>query len=135
MADHVNTYDWDDDALSAASRALKYFSTAAQDHHADEEIDLFPLLQQRGDDELDRLINELGSQHQALSTAWQPVAHWLSSHEAVSSDTRRQILELVRQYRTHVQLENEKLLPCASSNLKEPDISKLGAAMKRRRGL
>ena len=41
---HLATRGADADAAAAAAAVLRYFDSAAKDHHADEEQDLFPAL-------------------------------------------------------------------------------------------
>ena len=41
---HLATHGSDEGARVAAAAVLRYFDTSAVDHHADEEIDLFPAL-------------------------------------------------------------------------------------------
>src|SRR5512141_2630254 len=47
---HVEAKGVDAEASTAAQSVLRYFHSAAVNHHADEEQDLFPLLEARIDD-------------------------------------------------------------------------------------
>ena len=44
LVPHVASHGADTQARSAAAGVMRYFDTAAVDHHADEEVDLFPAL-------------------------------------------------------------------------------------------
>ena len=44
LAAHLPTHGSDTAAQQAATAVMRYFDTAARDHHADEEEDLFPAL-------------------------------------------------------------------------------------------
>src|SRR3546814_12606910 len=44
LAAHLTEHGADADARTAAMHVMRYFDTAAVQHHADEEVDLFPML-------------------------------------------------------------------------------------------
>ena len=44
LVPHLLARGADAEARAAAASVLRYFETAAKDHHADEEVDLFPAL-------------------------------------------------------------------------------------------
>src|ERR1043165_4209464 len=72
---HLETHAVDAEATVAAQNVLRYFGSAALNHHADEEEDLFPLLEARIDDAGERARFEafrarLERDHRALESAW-----------------------------------------------------------------
>lgn len=127
----------DDEAIAAAARVLRYFSTAAMDHHQDEELGLFPLLA-----ELDLaagLIERLRAEHPELEQAWgglQPLIESVTLGRAVDPvELRRQALPFIEAYRRHLDLENAELLPLAEQWLSAAQKRRLGADMAARRGI
>jgi hemerythrin-like domain-containing protein len=72
---HLQKRGVDADASAAAQALLHYFTRAAVDHHADEERDLFPLLEQRITDARDRerflkLRESLEREHREVEGQW-----------------------------------------------------------------
>jgi len=72
---HLRTHGVDADASAAAQALLRYFTRAAVDHHADEESDLFPLLERRIADADDRerfaaLRQSLEREHREVEAQW-----------------------------------------------------------------
>ncbi len=72
---HLESHTVDAEATTAAQSLLKYFSGAGENHHADEELDLFPLLERRitGADEREgfrALRAKLEADHRELNAAW-----------------------------------------------------------------
>lgn len=72
---HVEAKGVDAEASTAAQAVLRYFHSAAVNHHADEEKDLFPLLEARIDDAGERerflaLRERLEQDHRSLEAAW-----------------------------------------------------------------
>src|ERR1700682_3405418 len=72
---HIAAQGVDAEASAAAQAILNYFLTAAPNHHADEEADLFPLLERRitdpGEKARFRAFREqLEADHRELPLAW-----------------------------------------------------------------
>lgn len=74
LAAHLAEHGADAQARSAAAGVLRYFDTAAPQHHADEEQDLFPALieSMAGSDPvcLKGMTQGLRDEHSELETAW-----------------------------------------------------------------
>ena len=139
---HLAQHGADAQAREAAQAVLRYFDEAAPNHHADEEDDLFGLLQQASTTDpasaaLAELTQTLVTQHRQLEQQWRALrpslqavaqgqAHTLDAHEVTS---------LVEAYRAHVALEDRDLLPQAAQVLNADALQRLGQAMSQRRGL
>ena len=67
---HLPEHGCDADARAAARSILKYFDTAAPNHHADEEESLFPRLRQLAPGDADAIANDLERDHSALAGDW-----------------------------------------------------------------
>ena len=72
---HLETHAVDAQASIAAQNVLRYFTSAALNHHADEEQDLFPLLESRIDDGGEKarfaaFRARLEADHRTLESAW-----------------------------------------------------------------
>ena len=120
---------------------MRYFDTAAQDHHADEEHDLFPALieSMAGSDAvcLRELTTLLTQQHRQLERHWAalrqallPISQGLS---AVLDATV--VDDFVRLYQSHLAREDQELLPMAQRLLSDTALERIGRAMRARRGV
>lgn len=138
---HLAQQGCDRDAREAAQAVMRYFDTAAVHHHADEEEDLFPALQDAmaGSDALciRALCDSLRQEHRTLEQCWrhlrlplQAIAEGASAElapEAVSAFTAA--------YREHMAREDGELIPMARRLLQDSALDQIGRAMGLRRGL
>lgn len=131
----------DTQAQQAATAILRYFDTAAKDHHADEEQDLFPALIEAmaGSDAvcIRELTDALRTEHRALESLWALTRTQLAliaagQPHALSDEMASQFISA---YRSHVERENRELLPMATRLLSEEQIATVGKAMRERRGI
>lgn len=141
LAAHLPEHGSDEQAQTAATAILRYFDTAALDHHADEENDLFPALLESvaGSDPvcIRDMIDKLCQEHRELEAAWRSLRKDLqriAQGQAVTLTAQR-VDTFVRQYLAHIQFEDEELLPMADRLLGNVDITRLGEAMRQRRGI
>src|SRR5512133_3919118 len=67
---HLPEHGHDDDARNAARAILRYFDTAAVNHHADEEHSIFPRLALAAAAEAKALTADLERQHRDLAEQW-----------------------------------------------------------------
>src|SRR4051812_14588073 len=72
---YLESHAVDAEASLAAQNVLRYFTSAATNHHADEEQDLFPLLEARIDDGGEKarfaaFRARLGNDHRVVEEAW-----------------------------------------------------------------
>ena len=138
---HLPVHGSDEQARTAAVNIMRYFDTAAQDHHADEEEDLFPLLRQvaTGADaaSLNRLMAELLEEHQVLAQHWARVRAALQAIAAGSSSEldAGAVDALIALYDAHIAKEENELLPAAARLLSEVQLAQVGRAMRERRGI
>ncbi len=114
----------------------RFFALADRLHHQDEELDLFPRLQQASSEMTD-MIRDLKQQHREAETLWRTLSPSLTQpghiddRDAVSRQARR-YLALQRE---HVRIENESFLTLAGQQLSDKDLQQIGSAMARRRGV
>ncbi|MBP6319809.1 MAG: hemerythrin domain-containing protein [Rubrivivax sp.] len=138
---HVASHGPDDDARVAAAAVMRYFDTAARDHHADEETDLFPALVESmaGSDAvcIRELVDSLTLDHRALESRWQRLRVMLQSIAAgdpVHLDSAY-VESFIRLYERHIAREEAELLPMASRLLGDDALNEIGKAMRERRGI
>lgn len=137
LVPHLARHGADAEAREAMARVHRYFATAAQHHHADEEQDLFPRLSAVAP-ELIPLMQELESEHEGLSRHWQALAPLLAEPEKAVADGdafARVVAAFVAGYQAHAAKENERLLPRAADVLSPADLRELGARMAARRSV
>ena len=139
---HLQSHGVDPEASIAARNVLRYFESAAANHHADEEQDLFPMLEERIGDEgerarFDELRARLLEDHRRLEAAWQRLRKPLEgiAEGLTRALTEEEVAAFVEAYRGHIAMEEPAVSGWVERWLDEADRMKLGRAMAARRGL
>ncbi len=134
---HLAAHGCDAQAQQAALAILRYFDTAGQHHHQDEEQDLFPCLLNSHDAEAGGLVQRLLAEHTVMEAAWQrlrPQLLAVAQERAATLDADT-VDNFIRGYDEHIALENSQLLPLASRLLAPAELETLGRNMAARRGV
>ncbi len=138
---HLATGGSDDEARTAAASVLRYFHTAARDHHADEEVDLFPALieSMAGSDAvcLRGLTEALAQEHLEIDARWRGLRPRLERVAAglpalLDAD---EVAAFAGLYDRHIAREETELLPMAARLLDDATLDRIGRAMRERRGI
>lgn len=134
LATHLSIYGCDVQAQQAAQRILRYFDTAGQFHHLDEENDLFPVLRLAGKDHaLNKLLDDLLAQHLVMLAAWEVVREVLL--QLVSGKNVVLMTSVFTAcHRDHIAREEFELLPLATRWLTIEQQQQIGQRMAARRG-
>lgn len=141
LAAHLREHGCDEQARQAARNIVRYFDTAAVDHHADEEDDLFPALLESvaGSDPvcIKDLIDRLCHEHRQLEAGWRRLRKPLLAIAAgqETSLPQNDVDTFVTQYADHLRCEEDELLPMAQRLLGQHHIDQMGRAMRIRRGI
>ncbi|MGV8933934.1 MAG: hemerythrin domain-containing protein [Gallionellaceae bacterium] len=137
LMQHLPMHGCDTQAQQAAQAILRYFDTAGQFHHQDEEVDLFPLLSTCNNPDADKLINQLLAEHKSMEAMWANLRSQLQSiAEAKTAELDRKIVaDFSLAYGRHVMLENMSLLPLAAKLLDDKQLNGIGRNMAARRGV
>jgi hemerythrin-like domain-containing protein len=138
LLDHLPKAGCDADARQAASSVMRYFDTAGEHHHEDEEFDRFPLVAAKsGEAATLLLIEHLRADHARMRALWRELREALRRiADADSSELDPQLVaRFTTLYRAHIALEDAEMLPLAARVLEEADHAALGAVMARRRGV
>jgi hemerythrin-like domain-containing protein len=129
----------DVDAQKAAANVIRYFTTAAVNHHRDEEVDVFPVLVERctpaARGRIRRLIQWVKDDHRALESAWarlQTPLERISAGEAAELNGE-DVANFTAHYLNHIDREDNELFPYAANVLSEEDLLELGERMRERR--
>lgn len=131
----------DEQARQAAVAVMRYFDTAAVDHHADEEQDLFPALIEAmaGSDAvcLHELTQHLSAEHRILESLWATVRQSLSAIAMGTLDGTEMpgLPPFLQTYHAHLKKEDDELLPMAARLLSQEQLTQIGIAMRHRRGI
>ncbi len=126
-------------AQQAAANVMRYFDSAAVNHHLDEERDLLPALEVRAvgklADEVHALREWVESDHRRIGTAWSVLRGSLAGIAAGSATTlpEEAVASFVDAYRRHVEREEGELFPLAEILLRAEDLSAMSATMSARR--
>ena len=138
---HLATHGSDTAAREAATAVMRYFDLAAPHHHADEEQNLFPQLREAmaGSDAvcIRDLTDRLCAEHRVLEGHWQAlraVLHGIAQGQAVRP-ADGQVDAFVATYQTHIEREENELLPMAARLLDDTQLAQIGRAMRERRGI
>ncbi len=134
---HLPEHGCDTDARAAARGILRYFDTAAPNHHADEEASVFPRLRAALPGRADELIDELGRDHHALAAQWRRLRPLLAGIVAGTraSLSPKQVDDVRTAYAAHIAREEEELIPLAARALDAATLSEVGKEMAARRGV
>jgi hemerythrin-like domain-containing protein len=127
----------DADARAAARNILKYFDTAAPNHHADEEESLFPRLRGLAPRDADAIVDDLEREHAALTTDWgklRPLLSGIASGQRANLPPK-QVADVTAAYRNHIAREEADLIPLAMECFDADTIAEVGKEMARRRGV
>lgn len=134
---HLPEHGCDDDARNAARAILRYFDTAAINHHADEERSIFPRLVATVGNEAQGIASELERDHRQLATQWDRVRPLLVGIAAGqrANLSPREVLELREAYARHIALEESTLIPLAESAFDGDTLRMIGEEMAARRNV
>ncbi|HET7833101.1 MAG TPA: hemerythrin domain-containing protein [Gallionella sp.] len=134
---HLAAHGCDDQAQQAAQAILRYFDTAGQHHHNDEEQDLFPHLLDTRDPTASALVQRLLAEHTVMETAWQrlrPQLLAIAQEDTAVLDAKT-VDDFIRAYDEHIAVENSQLLPLAGQLLTSAHLETIGRRMAARRGV
>lgn len=138
---HLRQHGSDTQASAAAAAIMRYFETSAIHHHADEENDLFPALieSMAGSDAvcIKNLTEGLAADHRRLETMWKrlrPVLRQIAAGEAAVLE-HDQVESFASLYESHMKREEDELLPMAQRLLSDDELTRIGRAMRERRGI
>jgi len=136
LVPHLREKGLDDEARSAITGIVRYFTTSAAHHHEDEEQDLFPLLNGQSL-KLAEIIYKLKQDHQQLDTLWQQLAADLKQGATLAEnpDFADHVTQFCAAYREHIDTENRELLFMAQHSLSTRQLEDIGRAMAKRRGV
>lgn len=124
-----------------ADTIVAYLEGDLVDHHADEELDLFPALRRRAgpEDGLVPILERLCADHETARTDLDVVVTSLSRHRtrdwiAVSRKAADAMLAYVANEQRHLSVENAIVLVIARKRLTASDLAAMSRSMKARRG-
>lgn len=129
----------DADARKAAESVMRYFDTAAVNHHRDEEEDLFPRLLARvsadGAFRVKSLVRWAREDHVAIAGKWRALRVQLQAIADGESDAlgAEDVANFTARNLSHIDREDNELLPYAAQLLTAEDLTAFSANMKARR--
>jgi|CXWL01.1.fsa_nt_gi hemerythrin-like domain-containing protein len=115
---HLDDKGLDDAARASAAAIMEFFAGPAQDHHAEEEAQVFPGLLASGDVELVGYVHRLQQDHGWLEEDWHELAPQI---EAIAQGYNWYDLSMLRHalpvftalYHEHIALEESLIYPAA----------------------
>ncbi len=137
LREHLPEHGCSEDARSAAHAVLRYFDTAAVNHHADEEKSIFPRLVALRGPEAKRIAEDLERDHERLAMRIARLRPYLVAIErGERADLPEDVVEDARAaYDAHITREEAELIPLAADTLDAAALRKVGEEMAARRGV
>lgn len=134
---HLPENGCDADARAAARTILRYFDTAAPNHHADEEESLFPRLRNAIPGDAEALFGDLERDHALLANSWLKLRPLLAAIVAGQRDnlSPKDVAGITAAYRSHIAREESELIPLAIEVCAADTIAEIGREMAARRGV
>ncbi len=138
---HLAGHGADAQARQAAAAVIQYFEQAAHLHHADEEENLFPMLQDTARGEDAALLAQLGpvilDEHRQMDAMWQGLHEQLAGIADASAALLREadVRRFVDMYTGHMEREESHIAPMAKRLFSAGQMAQLGLAMQVRRGI
>jgi hemerythrin-like domain-containing protein len=134
---HLPEHGADRDAQAAARAILRYFDSAAPNHHADEEASVFPRLLARVPAARAIVATLERDHHGAFEANWRHLRPLLAAiatgeRETLPPDLVREVGEA---YTAHIALENDRLFPLCEDMLTAGELAAIGREMAARRGV
>lgn len=141
LLSHLPEHGADASARQAASAVLKYFEKAAHLHHEDEEQNLIPMLRAvaQGEDAatLQALAPVILQDHQDMDALWQDLHEQLTAIADGSAGvlSTSSVQRFCQRYSSHMEREESTMAPMAMRLFSPEQMTQLGSAMARRRGI
>ena len=132
---HLPEHGCDDDARAAARAIMRYFDTAAVNHHADEEESIFPRLVATCGEQAARVASRLEAEHRELAEQWARLRPLLAGI-AVGSRANlspHDVLVTRQAYDRHIAVEEDELIPLAEATFDATTLATIGREMAARR--
>jgi hemerythrin-like domain-containing protein len=139
LADHVAQQGCDAQARDAARFVMRFFDTTGEQHHRDEDGDLFPRLRERAAElvrpEIAAVIDELEREHATMHLQWSRLRARLEALARGADAALRpeDVTAFAWLYRRHMEKEAAAVLPFAKEALDTSERAALGARMAARR--
>ena len=139
LSTHLLEKGCDQQAKQAAQGILRYFDSAGQFHHQDEEQDVFPALRLSASSDhaqLDALLERLLSEHVVMLAAWDTLRPVLLQLADGMNTLLPETLtgKFISSYTAHIAVEEAELLPLATRLLSPQQTMRIGKSMAERRG-
>ncbi len=144
LCQHLKTRGLDASAREAATDVRRYFDIAAPLHHEDEELHVFPVLEQLDDEHLQTVCAQLREDHQRIHAQWEVLRALLAQLDGLPDGPLPALqLEVLHRagdtfvdvHKEHLRLENQLVFPCAEQRLNAAQQQAMGEEMASRRGL
>lgn len=141
ILEHLAKVGPDVQVQHACTQVLHYFDTSGQQHHADEEEDLFPLLLEAvptGQRErILQVVDELNSDHERMAEAYAALrTNLLALREGTTEQLDPEVVARFQQlYRDHIEREEREAFAVAATCLSAAELERVGRAMAQRRNV
>ena len=136
---HIMRHGHDAASRSAAADVLRYFDLAGPLHHQDEELHVFPVLQDHPDARVRAAVAELRADHRRMEAQWarlrQLLLRWRDDPAAPLPTPEDDALidEFIAGYQRHIPLEETLAYPAARPRFDAGALARIGNEMAARR--
>lgn len=137
LREHLPEHGCSEDARGAARAVLRYFDTAAVNHHADEEQSIFPRVIALRGAPAQRIASELEHDHERLAMRIARLRPYLVAIErGERADLPEDVVQDARNaYEAHIEREEGEFIPLAAAALDAATLRTIGEEMAARRGV
>ena len=141
IAEHVRKNGHDEDAQVTAASIRCYFNEAAQRHHEDEEVDMFPRLRERlaadANPTVSDVVDQAEADHLEMAGLWKRLDVTLAAiQRGKPAELDPALIErFATHYHHHIDAEERVLLPAMKRPFSNGDWQVIGRAIAERRGL
>lgn len=136
---HIDARGHDAATRSAAADVVRYFDLAAPLHHEDEELHVFPVLENSADARLREAIAALRDDHGRMAERWARARGVLMAWRddpaprTLDEPTRALLKAFGDAYDAHIALEEDLVYPAAQARFDAAGLVRIGAEMQARR--
>ncbi|MCG6876446.1 MAG: hemerythrin domain-containing protein [Betaproteobacteria bacterium] len=140
LSAHLSASGCDADAQATAGHIVRFFEEEMAHHHEDEELEFYDAVVEAAPAKsraaVAKLVAELRGEHERLQAVWRDVLRpqLAAIMEGRSKELNREAVDRCHMlYVSHIEREEETLLPIAEKRFSPEQLERLGRGMAERR--
>lgn len=132
----------DESFINAINDVVRYFESAAPQHHLDEERHVFPIILKLNNYDLSETVIRLKKEHRRMKILWTSlrvifslVTKFKPQKPVFSTEENFLIDEFISIYEIHILVEERKIYPESIKRITDGELSDMSLDMMQRRGI